>query len=97
MANIKNYEPSELTISSTQVMPETRATKDLIARDAISGLLVAYALVMPSKRLEDAKLETVAKKSKDKDFVRGSTVIEYSSASKLGFRKRSSLKMHCMN
>lgn len=45
--------------------------KALIACDAISGLLVACALVMPSKRLADVKTETVAKKFKDKDFARG--------------------------
>jgi len=34
-------------------------------------LLVACALVMPSKKLADVKTETVAKKFKDKDFARG--------------------------
>lgn len=55
----------------TNVTPETRMEKALIASDAISGLLVACALVMPSKKLSDVKVETVAKKFKDKDFARG--------------------------
>ncbi|MGQ9506982.1 MAG: HD domain-containing protein [Candidatus Bathycorpusculaceae bacterium] len=55
----------------TGIMPENRMEKALIASDAISGLLVACALVMPSKRLADVKVETVAKKFKDKDFARG--------------------------
>ena len=55
----------------THVMPETRMEKALIACDAISGLLVACALVMPSKKLADVKVESVAKKFKDKDFARG--------------------------
>ncbi|NWG10838.1 HDIG domain-containing protein [Candidatus Bathyarchaeota archaeon] len=55
----------------TGVMPETRMEKALITADAISGLLVACALVMPSKKLADVKVETVAKKFKDKDFARG--------------------------
>ncbi len=55
----------------TGVMPETRMEKTLIAADAISGLLVACALVMPSKKLVDVKVETVMKKFKDKDFARG--------------------------
>jgi len=55
----------------TGVMPETRMEKALIASDAISGLLVACALVMPSKKLADVKVETVANKFKDKDFARG--------------------------
>ncbi|NWF87801.1 HDIG domain-containing protein [Candidatus Bathyarchaeota archaeon] len=55
----------------TGVMPKTRMEKALIAADAISGLLVACALVMPSKKLADVKVETVTKKFKDKDFARG--------------------------
>ncbi|MEM3161782.1 MAG: HDIG domain-containing protein [Candidatus Bathyarchaeia archaeon] len=55
----------------TGIKPENRLEKALIACDAISGLLVACALVMPSKKLRDVKVETVAKKFKDKDFARG--------------------------
>jgi len=55
----------------TGIKPETRMEKALIASDAISGLLVACALVMPSKKLADVKVETIAKKFKDKDFARG--------------------------
>ncbi|RLI41147.1 phosphohydrolase, partial [Candidatus Bathyarchaeota archaeon] len=55
----------------THVMPETRMEKALIACDAISGLLIACALVMPSKKLRDVKVKTVKKKFKDKDFARG--------------------------
>jgi len=55
----------------TAVVPETSMEKALIASDAISGLLVACALVMPSKKLSDVKVETVTKKFKDKDFARG--------------------------
>lgn len=56
---------------NTHVKPETRMEKALIACDAISGLLVACALVMPSKKLEEVRVETVKKKFKDKDFARG--------------------------
>jgi len=55
----------------TQIMPETKMENALIACDAISGLMVACALVMPSKKLTDVKVETVMKKFKDKDFARG--------------------------
>jgi len=75
---LKGLVPDELIKSikthnfkHTGVMPETRMEKALIASDAISGLLVACALVMPSKRLADVKVETIAKKFKDKDFARG--------------------------
>jgi len=55
----------------TGIKPETRMEKALIASDAVSGLLVACALVMPSKKLEDVNVETVIKKFKAKDFARG--------------------------
>ncbi|HVP27475.1 MAG TPA: HD domain-containing protein [Candidatus Bathyarchaeia archaeon] len=55
----------------TQIMPQKRMEKALIAADAISGLLIACALVMPSKKLADVKAESVTKKFKDKDFARG--------------------------
>lgn len=55
----------------TGIMPEKRMEKALVASDAISGLLVACALVIPSKKLADVKVESVAKKFKDKDFARG--------------------------
>jgi putative nucleotidyltransferase with HDIG domain len=55
----------------TGVEPKSIMEKALIASDAISGLLVACALVMPSKKMAEVKLETVARKFKDKDFARG--------------------------
>ncbi len=55
----------------TGVKPQSLLDKALIACDAVSGLLVACALVMPSKKLEEVKVETVIKKFKDKDFARG--------------------------
>jgi putative nucleotidyltransferase with HDIG domain len=55
----------------TGIMPEHRMEKALIASDAMSGLLVACALVLPSKKLADVRVETVARKFKDKDFARG--------------------------
>jgi len=75
---LKGIVPDELVRSIkthnfryTGVKPESRMEKALIASDAISGLLVACALVMPSKKLADVKVESVAKKFKDKDFARG--------------------------
>ncbi|MEM1588697.1 MAG: HDIG domain-containing protein [Candidatus Bathyarchaeia archaeon] len=57
----------------TNVKPESKMEKALIAADAISGLIIACALVMPSKKLKDVKIETLKKKFKDKDFARGSS------------------------
>ncbi|MEM4498346.1 MAG: phosphohydrolase, partial [Nitrososphaerota archaeon] len=42
----------------------------LIAADAASGLIIAAALVMPSKKLEEVSVETLKKKFKQKDFAR---------------------------
>ena len=50
--------------------PETKMELGLIAADAISGLLIAAALMMPSKKLADVKVETISKKFKQKDFAR---------------------------
>jgi len=55
----------------SHVEPESSMEKALIACDAISGLLVACALVMPSKKLSEVKVNTVNKKFKDKSFARG--------------------------
>ncbi|OGI12233.1 phosphohydrolase [Candidatus Micrarchaeota archaeon RBG_16_36_9] len=52
------------------VQPETVAEKALIAADAVSGLVIACALVTPSKKLADVKVESIAKKFKQKDFAR---------------------------
>lgn len=54
----------------TRAVPASPMDNGLIAADAIAGLLVACALVMPSKKLREVKVETVAKKLKDKDFAR---------------------------
>jgi putative nucleotidyltransferase with HDIG domain len=55
----------------SHVKPESKLEKALIACDAISGLLVACALVMPSKKLAEVKVNSVRKKFKDKSFARG--------------------------
>jgi len=55
---------------NTGVKPETRLENALIAADAVSGLIIASALVMPHKRLEEVRVETLEKKFKQKDFAR---------------------------
>ena len=43
----------------------------LIAADALSGLIVATALMMPDKRVATVKIRSLKKKFKDKSFARG--------------------------
>ena len=54
----------------TKINPERAVEYALIAADAVSGLVVAAALVMPSKRLSDVRADTLKEKFKAKDFAR---------------------------
>lgn len=54
----------------TGARPESRMEKALIAADAVSGLIVACALVMPSRKLAEVKPESVARRLREKDFAR---------------------------
>jgi len=56
---------------NTGTIPDSPMAKCLISADSVSGLLVASALVMPSKKLKDLKLSTLKRKFKDKDFAKG--------------------------
>ncbi len=49
---------------------ETRMDYALRASDAASGLIVAAALVMPNKKMEEVRVETLKNKFKDKSFAR---------------------------
>lgn len=54
----------------TKVGPNSKLDYALIASDAISGLIIACALILPSKRLEDVTPEFVSNRFKQKDFAR---------------------------
>ena len=54
----------------TGVKAENKLDYALRACDAASGLIVAAALVMPNKKLEEVKLSTLKNKFKDKSFAR---------------------------
>jgi putative nucleotidyltransferase with HDIG domain len=69
------------------VMLETKLEKALLASDAISGLIVACALVMPTKNAKDVKVKTVKKKFKDKDFARGADRKRIALCEELGIPK----------
>lgn len=52
------------------VQPESKMEYCLIAADAVSGLVIAAALIIPSKKLNDVKVESISKKFKKRDFAR---------------------------
>jgi putative nucleotidyltransferase with HDIG domain len=55
----------------TDKTPETSLDKALIAADAASGLVIATALIIPSKKIKDVTLPTLINKYKDISFARG--------------------------
>jgi putative nucleotidyltransferase with HDIG domain len=54
----------------TGIPRESLMEKTLFACDELSGFLVACALIQPSKKLDDVKVESVLKKMKKKEFAR---------------------------
>ncbi len=54
----------------TGVPRDTLMAKALFACDELTGFLVACALVMPSKKLSEVRVDTVIRKMKDKSFAR---------------------------
>ncbi len=81
MEILRNELPEELLRviachnESTGIEPETEEGKEMCialrAADQMSGLIVATALVMPSRKISEIKLSTLRRKFKSKDFARG--------------------------
>ncbi len=55
----------------TEILPTSALDKTLLAADAVSGLIIATALVMPSKKISDVKIKTLIDKFNDKSFAKG--------------------------
>ena len=50
--------------------PRSEMARALIAADALAGLIIPTALMMPSRKLADVRVESLTKKFKDKSFAR---------------------------
>jgi|Deesub1362A_J573_1020465.scaffolds.fasta_scaffold02737_5 putative nucleotidyltransferase with HDIG domain len=70
----------------TGVKPESKMDFALISADALSGLIIATALVMPNKKLEEVKVESLIRKFKDKSFARNVERKRILEVEKLGMR-----------
>jgi putative nucleotidyltransferase with HDIG domain len=53
------------------ILPLTRMAKALYCLDPLTGLIVAATLVLPSKKLNDLKVENVLNRFKEKSFAKG--------------------------
>lgn len=56
---------------ATGVKVDGPLKRALVASDAVSGLVIACALVLPSKKVADLKVSSMVKKFGNKDFARG--------------------------
>jgi uncharacterized protein len=54
----------------TETNPIEKLDFALISSDAVSGLIIAAALVRPDKQLSEVKVKSITKKFKQKDFAR---------------------------
>lgn len=77
----------------TGVEPESDVDNALIAADAVSGLIVATALVMPNSKLEEARPESVEKKFDDSSFAKNIDRDKILYCEKLGFERDEFLEL----
>lgn len=63
---------------------KTLLDKALFAADPLSGLIVATAYVMPSRKLEEVKVSSLKKKFKDKTFAKGANRDQIKTCEELG-------------
>ncbi len=57
--------------SNTQVAPQNQMDWSIFCADSLTGLITACALVLPTRKLSDVKVESVLKKFKQPSFASG--------------------------
>lgn len=62
---VKSHNPAH------QIEPKSLMAKGLFVSDPLSGLIVASALVLPSKKLKDLSVQNVLNRFQEKSFARG--------------------------
>ncbi|MFP3872336.1 MAG: HD domain-containing protein [Candidatus Natronoplasma sp.] len=77
----------------TGVKPKNDMEDALIAADAVSGLVVATALVMPNSKLEEARPGSVEKKFDDSSFAKNIDRDRVLNCEKLGMERDEFLKL----
>jgi putative nucleotidyltransferase with HDIG domain len=72
----------------TGVEPDSMMAKALIAADAVSGLIVPTALMMPTRKLSEVKAKSLKKKFGDKSFARTVSRENIMVCEELGFERK---------
>ena len=68
----KEIPDAVLTHNETHgILPETKMAKALYCTDPLTGLIVAATLVLPSKKINDLKVENILNRFGEKSFAKG--------------------------
>lgn len=78
---------------NTGIEPSSNIDYALISADAISGLIVATALVMPDSKLEQVRVESVLKKFDDNSFAKSIDRDRILYCEKLGLNKEEFIRI----
>jgi len=71
----------------TGIEPDSELAKALIAADALSGLIVPTALMMPTRKLSEVTAKSLKKKFSDKSFARTVSRANIMVCEELGFER----------
>lgn len=77
----------------TGVAPSSKMSNALIASDAVSGLVITTALVMPNRKLEEVRVNSVLKKFNDSSFAKNIDRERIEYCEKLGLDKEEFIRV----